>query len=153
MGERPTLSWAELPSELARADLLGFAYFATLRTDGRPRLGPVETHVWDGRLLIGVMPRSLKARDLERDPRCTLQSVVASPDSGEPELKLYCSAVPAEGEPPGAWWTGRPAGDVRVYELQVDEAALVEWNLAEAEMTVTSWSPSRGLHTAIRPYP
>ena len=153
MGERPALSWAELPPELARADLLDFAYLATLRRDGRPRISPVEVHVLNGRLLIGVMPRSLKARDLEHDPRCTLQTVVADPDAGEPELKLYCRAVPAEGEPPGAWWTGRPADDVRVYELEVDEAALVEWNLDNAEMTVTSWSPASGLRHSTRPYP
>jgi Pyridoxamine 5'-phosphate oxidase len=153
VGERPALSWAELPPELARADLLGFAYLGTLRRDGRPRISPVEAHVLDGRLLIGVMPRSLKARDLERDSRCTLQTIVADPDSGEPELKLYCRAVPAEGEPPGAWWTGRPAGDVGVHELAIDEAALVEWNLAAAEMGVTSWSPARGVHHSTRPYP
>jgi hypothetical protein len=153
VGERPALSWAELPPELARDDLLGFAYLGTLRRDGRPRISPVEAHVLDGRLLIGVMPRSLKARDLEHDPRCTLQSVVADPDSGEPELKLYCSAVPSEGEPPGAWWTGRPAGDVRVYELEIDEAALVEWNPGDGEVTVTSWSHARGLLTTTRPYP
>jgi hypothetical protein len=142
-----------LPPELARADLLGFAYLGTLRPDGRPRIGPVEAHVWEGRLLIGVMPRSLKARDLARDSRCTLQTVVAQPHSGEPELKLYCRAVPAAGEPPGAWWAGRAHGDVHVHELQVDEAALVEWNLARAEMTVTSWSPADGLRSSTRPYP
>ena len=140
MGGRPALSWSQLPSELARADLLGFAYVGTLRPDGRPRIGPVEAHAWDGRLLIGVMPRSLKARDLERDPHCTLQSAVSGPDTGEPELKLYCRAVLAEGRPPGAWWAGRPAGDVRVYELEIDEAALVEWNLGDGEVIVTSWS-------------
>jgi hypothetical protein len=147
------VSWSALPPELARADLLGFAYLGTLRADGRPRIGPVEAHLWEEELLIGVMPRSLKARDLARDPRCTLQSHVADPDSGEPELKLYCRAVAAEGEPPGAWWTGRPAAHARVYSLQVEEAALVEWNLRSADMTVTGWSPMRGLHTTTRPYP
>lgn len=147
------MSWSKLPREVARADLLGFGYLGTLRRDGRPRLGPVETHVWEGRLLIGVMTRSLRARDLDRDPRCTLHSVVAELDSGEPELKLYCTAVAAELEPPGAWWKGRPACDARVYELGIDEASLVEWDLAGAKMTVTNWSPARGLRTARRPYP
>ena len=147
------MSWAELPPELARPDLLGLVYLATLRADGRPRVGPVEAHIWEGEVLIGVMPRSLRARDLVRDARCTLQSAVAGPDSGDPELKLYCRAVAARGEPPGAWWTGRPLGDVRVYELAIDEAALVEWNLGRAEMTVTSWSPARGPRTLTRPYP
>jgi len=78
---------------------------------------------------------------------------VRDPDSGEPELKLYCRAVEAEGEPPGAWWTGRPAADVRVYALAIDEAALVEWDLRNGEMTVTSWSSARGPSTKIGPYP
>jgi Pyridoxamine 5'-phosphate oxidase len=153
VGDGSGLSWSELPSELARADLLGLAYLATLRADGRPRIGPVEAHVWDGRLLIGVMPRSLRARDLTRDSRCTLQTAVSGPDSGDPELKLYCRAVGAQGEPAGAWWAGRPTGEVHVYALEIEEAALVEWNLGQGEMTVTSWSSQRGLHTTSRPYP
>ena len=147
------MSWGELPAELGREDLLGLAYLATLRADGRPRIGPVEAHVWEGQLLIGVMPRSLRARDLARDPRCTFQSAVAGPDSGEPELKLYCRAVGAEGEPPGAWWAGRAAEEVRVFALEIEEAALVEWYLAKGEMTVTSWSPLHGPRTTSRPYP
>jgi hypothetical protein len=147
------MSWRDLPPELARGDLLGFAYLGTLRADGRPRISPVEAYLWEGDLLIGVMPRSLKARDLARDPRCTLQSLVADPDSGVPELKLYCRAVEARGEPPGAWWSGRPAADARVYALEVEEGALVEWNVRDGEMTVTSWSPARGSQTRTGPYP
>jgi hypothetical protein len=125
------VTWGDLPPGIAGPgeDLLerrGLAILGTLRADGRPRLGPVEAHVAGARLLIGAMPRSLKARDLERDPRCTVQTVVADPDSGEPELKLYCHAVPSEGHPPRAWWADRTAEDVHVYELEIDEAALVE---------------------------
>jgi hypothetical protein len=145
------VSWGALPPELARADLLGLVYLGTLRPDGRPRIGPAEAHVWQGELLIGVMPRSLRARDLARDPRCTLQSAVSGPDAGDPELKLYCRAVAADGEPPGAWWTGR--AEAAVYALDVDEAALVEWDLGRGEMKVTSWSPGRALRTTTSPYP
>ncbi|MBD0339054.1 MAG: hypothetical protein ICV67_07195 [Thermoleophilia bacterium] len=145
------MSWRALPPELARVDLLGLVYLGTLRGDGRPRLGPAEAHVWEGELLIGVMPRSLRARDLARDPRCTLQSAVAGPDSGDPELKLYCRAEPAAGEPPDAWWSGRE--DAAVYALDVNEAALVEWDLERGLMTVMSWSPARGLRTECRSYP
>jgi Pyridoxamine 5'-phosphate oxidase len=131
---------------------VGFAYLGTLRPDGRPRISPVEGHVWKEALLIGVMRRSLKARDLARDPRCTLQSPVSAPDSGDPELKLYCRAVPASDEPPGAWWTGR-AGDACVFALEIEDAALVEWDIARGKMTVTSWSPARGERRANRSYP
>ena len=152
------MSWAALPTAIADPggellERLAPAMLGTLRADGRPRLSPVEAHLDGGTLLIGVMPRSLKARDLERDPRCTLQTMVGDPDSAEPELKLYCRAVASDGAPAGAWWTGRAAEDVLVYELGVDEAALVEWNVDRGEMTVTSWSPARGTRTTRRPYP
>jgi hypothetical protein len=56
------VSWGDLPPGIARPgkDLLerrGLAMLGTLRSDGRPRLGPVEAHLVDSRLLIGVMPR------------------------------------------------------------------------------------------------
>jgi hypothetical protein len=153
-----TMNWGELEAaapaiaERGKAclDRVGLALLGTLRADGWPRIGPVEPHVVGGQLLIGVIARSLKARDLARDPRCTLQSVVSHPDSGEPELKLYCSAAATSGAPPGAWWTRRPAGEAHVFELRIAQAALVEWDVERSEMTVTSWSPSGNLRTATR---
>ena len=155
------MSWSLLevaaPAIAARGkaclDRVGLALLGTLRSDGWPRIGPVEPHVAGGRLLIGVMARSLKARDLARDPRCTLQSVVSHPDSGEPELKLYCRAVEASGAPPGAWWTGRPADETHVFELEIEQAAFVEWDLERREMTVTSWSSAHEVRTVTRGYP
>jgi hypothetical protein len=132
---------------------VGLALLGTLRSDGWPRIGPVEPHVTGQRLLIGVMARSLKARDLARDPRCTLQSVVSDPHSGEPELKLYCRAVEATAAPPGAWWTGRPAGEVHVFELEIEQAAFVEWDIERGEMRITSWSTAHDVRTATHPYP
>jgi hypothetical protein len=134
-------------------DRVGLALLGTLRTDGWPRISPVEPHVADGALLIGVMARSLKARDLARDPRCTVQSAVTDSDSGEPELKLYCRAVEASGTPPGAWWTGRRAGEARVFDLEIEQAALVEWDVEHGEMTVTSWFPAHDVRTTTRRYP
>lgn len=131
----------------------GVAMLATLRKDGWPRVAPVEAYVVDGRLVVGVMSRSPKARDLARDPRCTVQSVVAEPDSGDPELKLYARVVEADVRPPGAWWSGRPPSDVDVYELEIEQAALIEWDIRRGEMTVRSWSPRRGARVATRAYP
>src|SRR5918992_3774303 len=98
---RDAVSWGELEAaapEIARLgrerlEQVGVAFFGTVRADGWPRISPVEAHVARNRLLVGVMPRSLKVRDLVRDPRCTLQSAVTDPDSGEGELKLYGHAI------------------------------------------------------------
>jgi hypothetical protein len=48
-----------------------------------------------GRPLVGAMTWSGKARDLLRNPRYLLHSVVTGADSGEGELKFYGFAVEA----------------------------------------------------------
>ncbi|MEW2497808.1 pyridoxamine 5'-phosphate oxidase family protein [Streptomyces nodosus] len=47
---------------------------ATLRRDGSPRTSGLEVRFLAGELWLGMMPDSLKARDLLRDPRFALQA-------------------------------------------------------------------------------
>ncbi|WP_327401853.1 pyridoxamine 5'-phosphate oxidase family protein [Streptomyces sp. NBC_01288] len=47
---------------------------ATLRKDGSPRTSGIEVRFLDGELWFGMMPDSLKALDLRRDPRFALQA-------------------------------------------------------------------------------
>ncbi|MFE0731163.1 pyridoxamine 5'-phosphate oxidase family protein [Streptomyces antibioticus] len=46
---------------------------ATLRRDGSPRTSGIEVRFLGGELWLGMMPDSLKALDLRRDPRFALQ--------------------------------------------------------------------------------
>ncbi|WP_026252036.1 pyridoxamine 5'-phosphate oxidase family protein [Streptomyces sp. PsTaAH-124] len=46
----------------------------TLRADGTPRTSGLEVRFLHGELWLGMMPDSLKARDLLRDPRFALQA-------------------------------------------------------------------------------
>jgi hypothetical protein len=160
------VTWGELEAaapEIARLGRerlvdVGVALLGTLREDGWPRISPVEAHVVDGRLVIGVMSRSLKARDLDQDARCTVQSAVTDPDSGEGELKLYGRAIEVEGEEfreaaASAWWAGRPREEARIFSLVIEQAAFVTWDIERGEMTVRSWSRRRGPRAASRPYP
>ena len=55
----------------------GLCLVATLRSDGWPRISPVEPLILDGRLYLGMMPGSTKSRDLSRDPRCLVHSTMA----------------------------------------------------------------------------
>ncbi|CAL9555946.1 hypothetical protein SUDANB176_04545 [Streptomyces sp. enrichment culture] len=73
---------------------------ATLRRDGSPRTTGLEVRFLDGELWLGMMPNSLKALDLRRDPRFALQ------------------ANPGEG-------TGMGGGDVRISgrAIEVEDAA------------------------------
>ncbi|WP_330459361.1 pyridoxamine 5'-phosphate oxidase family protein [Streptomyces sp. NBC_00820] len=72
-----------------RFDAFRHHVLATLRKDGSPRTSGLEVRFTGGELWLGMMPDSLKARDLLRDPRFTLQ------------------ANPGEG-------TGAGGGDVRI---------------------------------------
>ncbi|MET8409222.1 pyridoxamine 5'-phosphate oxidase family protein [Streptomyces sp. NPDC005195] len=47
---------------------------ATLRRDGAPRTSGIEARFLLGELWLGMMPDSLKALDLRRDPRFALQA-------------------------------------------------------------------------------
>lgn len=53
---------------------------ATLRKDGSPRTTGLEVTFRAGELWLGMMPDSLKALDLRRDPRFALQ---ANPGEGQ----------------------------------------------------------------------
>ena len=76
-----------------RIERSGLILLGTLRKNGWPRISPVEAYFTDGHLYLGMMWQSLKARDLLRDPRCTVHSVVSNRDGTEGEFKLYGRAA------------------------------------------------------------
>ncbi|MFK4101427.1 pyridoxamine 5'-phosphate oxidase family protein [Streptomyces sp. NPDC019531] len=82
------MNWADFSSaepDLAKTAEERFGAFthhvlATLRQDGSPRTTGLEVRFLNGELWLGMMPDSLKARDLRRDPRFCLQ---ANPGEGQ----------------------------------------------------------------------
>ncbi|WP_210591479.1 pyridoxamine 5'-phosphate oxidase family protein [Streptomyces sp. GESEQ-35] len=83
-----TANWAALTAaepDLAKRVEERFGAFthhvlATLRKDGSPRTTGLEVRFLNGELWLGMMPDSLKALDLRRDPRFALQ---ANPGEGQ----------------------------------------------------------------------
>jgi hypothetical protein len=57
---------------------------ATLRKDGSPRISGIEADLGDAEITLGMMPGSVKLRDLERDPRVALHSPTEDPPEGAP---------------------------------------------------------------------
>jgi Pyridoxamine 5'-phosphate oxidase len=141
----------------ARFDETRVALLATLRRDGSPRISPIEPFFAEGHLLFGAMAWTLKARDLDRDPRCILHSAITGPDEGEPELKLYGQAIEADDDLraacPTGWWINQPREAARVFSLSIEEAAFVTWDYESGEMTVKRWSQETGSKTSRRSYP
>ena len=160
------MSWRDLEAgapELARLgkerlERVGLALLGTLRQDGSPRISPVEPHVAGGLLLFAAMPRTAKARDLQRDARCTLHSAVSDPDGADGELKLFgraevveeAAARTAAGD---AWWASRPERDARVFSLAIEQAVFVSWDPQRGLMSLHRWSRERGRSESERRYP
>ena len=90
------MNWSELAGAqprlagLGRGRLLdrGVVLVATIRSDGTPRVSPVEPFVLDGVLWLSMLQGSAKAADLRRDPRILVHSVITSRDGGEGEFKV-----------------------------------------------------------------
>lgn len=62
---------------------------ATLRSDGYPRISPVEPMIFEGKLVISGMPNTTKFRDLERDPRFCLHTATVDTMVSDGDAKLF----------------------------------------------------------------
>jgi hypothetical protein len=93
------MRWSEIsarqPALAAVADRLliepGVLLVGTIRRDGAARISGVEPLVLDGDLWLSMMSGSAKSRDLSRDPRVVLNSVITSP-SPPAEIKVRGTA-------------------------------------------------------------
>jgi hypothetical protein len=145
--------------ELGRLRLVEtrLALLATLQRDGGPRVSPIEPYFTGTELLFGALHWSLKARDLLRDPRCALHSVVTGPDNGEAEFKLYGHAHQADESLRRScldgWWNADTPHDAIVFVMRIERAASIEWHLETTEMVVRRWSGRGGYSVARRTYP
>ena len=75
----------------------GVLLAGTIRRDGTARISGVEPLVLDGDLWLSMMSGSAKCRDLGRDPRVVLNSVITSP-SPPAEIKVRGTARAVTGQ-------------------------------------------------------
>ncbi|MFJ1455497.1 pyridoxamine 5'-phosphate oxidase family protein [Nocardia wallacei] len=62
---------------------------ATTRSDGYPRISPMEPRIFEGRLIVGGMPGTTKFRDLHRDPRFCLHTATVDTHATDGDAKLW----------------------------------------------------------------
>ena len=74
----------------------------TLRADGWPRISAVECDLVGDDLCIGMIWRSVKALDLERDPRLTVHSLPPGRENTAGDLKLSAFADPRNPQTAGS---------------------------------------------------
>jgi len=124
---------------------------ATLRRDGSPRISGIETTFRDGQLWLGMMPQSMKALDLRRDPRMALHS--ASEDPGEAlaawvgDAKLAGRAV--EVTDPSVLEAFRspdqPPGPFHLFRVEVAEVVLTRIGDPPDHLVIELWRDGEGL--------
>lgn len=135
----------------ARFEAHGLGLLATLRADGSPRISGVEPWFAHDQLWLGMMPDSLKARDLQRDPRLELHSATVDKQVTDGDARIGGRAVEVldpdrqrlamgafeevSGYPP-------PPGPFHLFE--VDVRALVLTRPAGDHLLICTWDPQRG---------
>src|SRR5439155_13891074 len=90
------MRWADVEAKQPRLAALGreklgergVVRVGTIRRDGSARISPVEPLFWEGELWLPMGLGSTKAKDLMRDPRILVHSIVTSRDGTEGEYKV-----------------------------------------------------------------
>lgn len=125
---------------------------ATLRKDGSPRLSGMEATFNDGELWLGMMPRSLKALDLLRDPRLALHSATVDTELTLGDAKLSGRAI--EVTDPEAWKSvveaGPPTDDSHLFRVDILEISLIRVGDPADHLVIESWTPGRGYQSIQR---
>jgi hypothetical protein len=93
------MRWSEIASRqpalgaVAAEKLIrpGVVLAGTVRRDGRARISGVEPLIMGGELWLSMLPDSAKARDLGRDSRIVLNSIITGP-APDAELKVRGTA-------------------------------------------------------------
>lgn len=148
------MNWTEFAKaspELAkegedRLEKWGLSLVGTIRKDGTARISPVEPLIVDGELMLGMMWQSTKAKDLIRDPRILVHSIITDRKGHEGEFKLrgtvtdvvkdkgrrerYCEEMfkKIEWSPDGEQW--------HLFMVDIDNAALIAFNGEEKEVHI-----------------
>jgi hypothetical protein len=125
---------------------------ATTRSDGYPRISPLEPRVFDGELVLVGMPGTTKFRDLERDPRLCLHTATVDPQLADGDVKLWAEARHL----PDADFHARFAQDLfdttgfdvrnevfdPFYVGDITGASSIE--MADGTLSITIWKPGEG---------
>ena len=124
-----------------RFDAYKHKVIATLRKDGSPRISGIEAEFKGGQVSLGMMPGSLKARDLQRDPRLALHSGTRDPSEQAGEvIDAKLSGVAKE----------IPHEDHHAFHIDVKEVVLVSIGDPADHLVIETWREGRGLRSVKR---
>jgi hypothetical protein len=148
--ERAAPELAALGKE--RIDDFGFVFIATSSHDNSPRLSAVEAYVVEEHLVVNMMSKSYKAKDLLRDGRCMVHTPIVDREGRPGEFK-------ARGEArviaPGALWDAvadhierkiewRPPKRSHSFIVLIERAAFITYDDAGTQR-VLRWRVGKSL--------
>jgi Pyridoxamine 5'-phosphate oxidase len=111
---------------------------ATLRRDGSPRISGTELHMEDGELYLDMMPDSLKAQDLRRDPRFAVHSPTF--DAPEDDQSAWKGDAKIAGVVVDV-----PRDEYAHFGVDIREVVLTSLSRPPDYLIVEAWHPARGL--------
>ena len=121
----------------------------TLRSDGYPRISPVEPRIFEDHLVIAGMPGTTKFRDLGRDPRFTLHTATVDTHVSDGDAKLWGVVRDLTDETVHTrfadWLFADTGFDIRgqkfdhFYVADIEGASSVE--IGDAGLEITIWKP------------
>jgi Pyridoxamine 5'-phosphate oxidase len=124
---------------------------ATLRSDGFPRISPMEPRFFERRLWLAGMPGTTKFRDLARDPRFCLHTATVDTHVTDGDAKLW--GVVRDVQDPALHQrfaedlfadTGldlRGSGFDHLYDTDLTGASAVQ--VLEGHLDITVWTPNQ----------
>ena len=118
---------------------------ATLRKDGSPRISGIECNFDNGDLWLGMMPGSLKAADVLRDPRVAIHSASDDSDgtsSWPGDAKLAGRLVEVTDEAEMHRMHGMPG---HLFRVDIREISMTKLGEPADHLLIQAWSPERGL--------
>ncbi|WP_078612446.1 MULTISPECIES: pyridoxamine 5'-phosphate oxidase family protein [Streptomyces] len=124
---------------------------ATLRKDGSPRVTGLEADFRFGELLLGMMPGSLKALDLRRDPRFALHAN-PGPDAemNDGDVRISGRAVEITDPAVIARFIEEAAPPEPFHLFRAELTEVVRIGLDGDELVIRSWRPGQPPRTVRR---
>ncbi|MGW1865556.1 pyridoxamine 5'-phosphate oxidase family protein [Streptomyces mauvecolor] len=124
---------------------------ATLRKDGSPRVTGLEVDIRDGELWLGMMPNSMKALDLRRDPRFSVQAN-PGPDAemADGDVRVSGRAVEVTDPAVKAAYAAQVAPPEPFHLFRAELTEVVHTGLENDELVVRAWRPGSALRTLRR---
>ena len=153
--------FAEAAPELAALGREAFdeqhlCILGTLRRDGWPRISPCEVYFVDTEMMLGMMPGSRKALDLQRDPRITVVTPQADRIPKRGDFKIYGHATEifdkptrdrlADAQEAAIDW--RPTDPFHVFSVHILSASYISFGDDHRAMR---WTPEQGLEKLRHP--